>query len=229
LTTGSLSISSSNSTSITYTDNRCSGRGGTVSWTKDPAADAGTYSAYDIINFNRIIYSNNSAIFGSNTSTQATSLVFAGGNLSLVNDYYSVLMPHPTVHLLDYFSAKDVSDSSAVVTATVVTSSCLGHVGYLSGITTATSSLGDAVFTGLTAFCYPGGHMTLKYTGKKHRFTPVPRIMTRSTLIVPLYHCEYVNCPKPYSTLTLPFSPASRSGHSLQHRDAELLRVPTVR
>jgi predicted outer membrane repeat protein len=229
LTTGSLSISSSNSTSITYTDNRCSGRGGTVSWTKDPAADAGTYSAYDIINFNRIIYSNNSAIFGSNTSTQATSLVFAGGNLSLVNDYYSVLMPHPTVHLLDYFSAKDVSDSSALVTATVVTSSCLGHVGYLSGITTATSSLGDAVFTGLTAFCYPGGHMTLKYTGKKHRFTTVPRIMTRSRLIVPLYHCEHVNCPKLYSTLTLPFSPASRSGHSLQHRDAELLRVPTVR
>jgi predicted outer membrane repeat protein len=170
LTTGWRSISSSNTTSITYTDNRCSGRGGTVFWTKDPAADAGTSSADDIINFNRVIYCNNSAIFGSNTSTQATSLVFAGSNLTFINDYYSVFTPHPTVHLPDYFSAKDVSDSSAVVTATVVTSSCLGHVGYLSGITTAMASLGDVVFTGLTAFCYPRGSMTLKYTGKNQGF-----------------------------------------------------------
>ena len=168
LNSKSLSIFSSNSTSITYKDNRCSGRGGTVSWTKDPSADAGTYSATDVINFNRIIYSNNSAIFGSNTSTQATSLQFAGNDTSLVFDYYSVLIPYPTVHLLDFFSAKDISDSSAVVTATVVSSSCQGHVGYISGITTATASAGNAVFTGLNAYCYPGGNMILKYTGKRH-------------------------------------------------------------
>jgi predicted outer membrane repeat protein len=161
----SLTISPSNTAAIAFTRNHCTGRGGTVSWIKDPAARAGAYSAGSVLNFNRIVYISNIAVFGNKSSTQATSLRYAGNNVSLVSTYYFKLLPHPTVHLLDFFSAKDISDSTAVVTAAVVTSSCSGRVGYLSGITTSTALAGDVVFTSLTAFCFPGGNMTLKYTG----------------------------------------------------------------
>jgi predicted outer membrane repeat protein len=165
LAVDSLKISPSNTTAISFSRNRCRGRGGTVSWTKDPTAQVGTYSAGSILNFKRIVYRSNIAVFGSTSSTQATSLRYAGKNVTLVSTYYSKLLPHPSVHLLDFFSAKDITDSTAVVTAVVVTSSCSGRVGYLSGVTTSTALTGEAVFTSLTAFCYPGGNMTLKYTG----------------------------------------------------------------
>jgi predicted outer membrane repeat protein len=166
LAVNSFKISPSNTTAITFSRNKCRGRGGTVSWTKDPTARAGTFSAGGILNFKRIVYGSNIAVFGNNSSTQATSLRCAGKNVSLVNKYYSKLLPHPTVRLLDFFSAKDISDSTTVVTAAVLTSSCSGRVGYLSGVTTSTAIAGDAEFTSLTAFCYPGGNITLTYTGE---------------------------------------------------------------
>lgn len=167
LISGPLIISPSNTTSITFLRNYCSGRGGTVSWVKEPSAYAATYDHADIPNFKRIVYQNNSAVFGSRSSTQATKLIFANKNSSLKSVYYAQMLPHLTVNLLDYFSDKDITDSTAIVTATVASYSCMGKVGYLSGVTAATVVRGDAQFTHLSAFCFPGGNMTLKYTGER--------------------------------------------------------------
>jgi hypothetical protein len=67
------------------------------------------------------------------------------------------------VHLLDYFSDKDITDNSTLVTATIVKSFCLPRVGCLTGAFSATALGGNAEFNALNAFCYPGGNMTLKY------------------------------------------------------------------
>jgi predicted outer membrane repeat protein len=160
-------ISPSNSTSIMFAQNKCSGRGGTVSWVKDPSSSASTFDASAIPNFRRVVYRNNSAIFGINSSTQAAKVQLVGDSISYVNDYYSALYPYPTMHLLDYFSSKDNTDSTTMVTATVESYFCLGHVGYLSGVTTVKASKGEAHFANLTAFCFPGGNMTVKYTGER--------------------------------------------------------------
>jgi predicted outer membrane repeat protein len=162
----SIAISPSYSP-ITIADNKCSGRGGTVSWVKDPSSSAGIFDASAIPNFRRVVYRNNSAIFGIKSSTQATKVQLVGDSISYVNDYNRALHPSPTVHLLDYFSAKDITDSTTIVTATIESHFCLGHAGYLSGVTTVKASKGDAHFANLTAFCFPGGNMTLKYTGKR--------------------------------------------------------------
>jgi hypothetical protein len=78
------------------------------------------------------------------------------------------VLPHPTIHLLDYFSNKDITDNSTLVTASVFKSFCLPRVGYLNGEFSELAVAGDAKFDGLNIFCYPGGNMTLKYTGKSH-------------------------------------------------------------
>ena len=117
------------------------------------------------------MYLNNSAQFGIKSSTQATRLQLIGKNTSLVEKYHSALLPHPAVQLLDYFSAKDITDSSTVVTASVFKSDCPGRVGYLLGSTTATAYRGDVQFRDLAAICFPGGNMTLKYTGKRKHLT----------------------------------------------------------
>ena len=163
----SVVISPSN-TFITFYRNTCTGRGGTVSWIKDSQLSAGIYSANAIRNFNRTVYRNNQAVFGSNSSTQATKLAVVGNSVLLVHLYYSEVLPHPTVHLLDYFSNKDITDNSTLVTASVFKSFCLPRVGYLNGEFSELAVAGDAKFDGLNIFCYPGGNMTLKYTGKSH-------------------------------------------------------------
>ena len=160
----SVRISPSNE-SIVFSQNVCSGRGGTVSWIKDPASTGGTFAASANSTSSRVVYRNNVAAFGSNSSTQATSLKYAGYDPSTVTRYFSALLPLPTVLLLDYYSAQDFSDSTTTVTVSVASSSCLGHVGYLSGITTTVAERGSAKFANLTAFCFPGGSMTLTYTG----------------------------------------------------------------
>jgi predicted outer membrane repeat protein len=159
----SIIILPSNS-SITFNRNNCSE--GTVSWVKDPKPTAGLYSAGAIPNFDRTQYRKNTATFGSNSSTQATNLLFAGKSVSRIYLYYSVVLPHPTVSLLDYSFNKGIADYSTLVTATVNQSFCHPHEGYLSGTPTVTASGGNAVFKKLTAYCNPGGNMTLKYTGK---------------------------------------------------------------
>jgi hypothetical protein len=139
-----------------------------VSWIKDPQPSASIYSADANTNFNRNVDRKNITVFGRNSSTQATRLAFAGENVSLVCKYYSEVLPHPSVHLLDHSSDKDISDNSALVTATTVKSFYHPGVGYLYGVSSLQASGGNAEFNDLTLFCYPGGNMTLKYAGTCH-------------------------------------------------------------
>jgi predicted outer membrane repeat protein len=165
-----IRISPSN-TSITFQENRCSGRGGTVSWIKEPNSSYGDFTGDAILNFKRIVYLSNSARFGNISSTQATRLQFVGN--TSVAKYHSVLIPQPTVRLLDYFSNKDITDSESLVTATVEKSNCSGRQGYLLGDTTGVTSGGDAQFSNLAAICFPGGNMILKYTGKRRHLMQI--------------------------------------------------------
>jgi predicted outer membrane repeat protein len=116
-------------TPIFFLRNHCSKRGGTVSWIKDPSSGAGAFSKHTISNFDRFVWKNNTAVFGSLTSTQAISLGSTGANVTAVSLYNSELLPHPSISLLDYYLAQDLSDSSSTVTASVVRSSCINHAG----------------------------------------------------------------------------------------------------
>lgn len=155
-------------TPILFLRNHCSKRGGTVSWIKDPNSDAGAFSTQTIPNFDRFVWKNNTAVFGSLSSTQVITLGLAGANVTIVSRYNSELLPHPSISLLDYYLAQDLSDSSSTVTATMISSSCMNHPGYLSGASTTTSLGGMATFSTLTAFCFPGGNMTIQYSGNYH-------------------------------------------------------------
>ena len=91
------------------------------------------------------------------------------------------MLPYPKMHLLDYFSVKDITDSTTIVTASVASHSCSGKQGYLSGITTEVAVKGDIQFSRLSAYCFPGGTMTVKYTGKLEQLNVVTDALLASS------------------------------------------------
>jgi predicted outer membrane repeat protein len=165
MTTSAVMVAPSNSTDIVFMRNHCTMRGGTVSWTKDPLNGAGAFSVETIPHFSRFSWKKNTPVYGSQFSTQAVSLKSGGANVTAVSIYYANLPP-PSISLLDYYAAQDVSDSSSVVSVSVARSSCINGVGYLSGVSAMTAVNGNATFDRLAAFCFPGGNMTLEYNGK---------------------------------------------------------------
>lgn len=124
----SITIHPSNTTYIAFLRNNCTKRGGTVSWIKDPSSGLDVaFSAQTIPHFKRFNWESNTAVFGNVSSTQAISLS-ASEKITSVSAYYSELLSYPSISLLDYYAAQDLSDSSSVVTASVVRSSCINHV-----------------------------------------------------------------------------------------------------
>ena len=171
LTQTSIAIYPSNSSNIMYVRNKCTGGGGTVSWVRDPGPNAAIFAVSSPLNQRPIVYRNNVALFGNVSCTQATQLSLIGEYVPTLLDYFSEVRPHPTLHLLDHFSAKDISDSSAIVTASIAESSCSRHSSYLAGVTTVSASKDNVVFPNLAAFCFPGGNMTILFTGKLDKIT----------------------------------------------------------
>jgi predicted outer membrane repeat protein len=166
LQSGQLVILPSNTTSITFLRNNCPGSS-TVYWTKEPTASAAIYDKNHISNFQRIVYLNNSAKFGNESSTQAITLMFTDINVSYTGAYNAEMLSHLNLSLFDYFNQTDITDYHTIVTVTVASYSCMNKVGYLSGITTATVIGGATQLTQVSAFCFPGGNMTLDYTGER--------------------------------------------------------------
>jgi predicted outer membrane repeat protein len=165
LHSGQLIILPSTTTSITFLRNKCP-LSSTVYWTKEPTASA-IYDKNNISNFQRIVYLDNSALISNESSTQPTKLMFTDKNVSYTGAYNAEMLSHLNLSLFDYFNQIVITDYNTIVTVTVASSSCMNKVGYLSGTTAATVIRGATQLTQLSAFCFPGGKMTLDYTGER--------------------------------------------------------------
>lgn len=185
---GSLSTVTLANTSapINFINNACKGHGGTVYWVSDFASPSGGASTgggtlggksstgpllFDpkLPNYpRRVHFSQNSAPLSPTLATQPIALRLDNSAPFRVTAYNALLSPMMTVDLVDYYGVVNTTDFSSSVAATVLPGfSCGGggHIGYLSGITTVVAKAGKVSFDTLSAFCYPGGNMTVQFQG----------------------------------------------------------------
>ena len=77
------------------------------------------------------------------------------------------------MYLTDYYGTVNTTDFTTSVAATVLPGySCGGggHIGYLSGTTTVVATAGKVSFDTLSAYCFPGGNMTVQFQGTPSGF-----------------------------------------------------------
>jgi len=144
--------------------------------------------------YRRVVWGRNSDLAGSGIATQAMFFVSPPpGNGSLpsrgvgvgvrggravngtlapfaVEHYYQALTPAVKLLVTDLYGQVNTSDSTTVVTVTVVPGAHCSGGGSISGVVFATAVRGVVTFANLTAFCFPGGNMTLQYTGTLNGF-----------------------------------------------------------
>ena len=182
---GSLStVTFANSSApVSFTNNVCKGHGGTVYWVSDAtvgvSTSAGAVGAVggssagallfdpQLPNYpRRVVFSRNTAALSPTLATQPTALRLDSSAPFKVTAYNALLSPSLTVYLVDYYGAVNTSDFSSSVAATVLPGySCGGgaYIGYLSGTTTVVANAGKVAFDTLSAYCYPGGNMTVQF------------------------------------------------------------------
>ena len=159
--TTQLNISASTSP-LKFLRNRCTTRGGTVSYIYDSVQQGGGWAA---LRRSRVFFSANTAVFAPNVSTQATTMSISVSTI-YVTQYYANILPAPKITLTDLFGHLNVTDYSTAFTASVLASNCSGSFAYVSGTTTVVAKGGSATFANLTAFCFPGGSMTVQFTAQ---------------------------------------------------------------
>ena len=204
---------------VSFINNVCKGHGGTVYWVSDPTAGAstgggalGVTSAGPLLfdpqipNYpHRVHFSQNSASISPTLATQPIALRLDNSAPFHVTAYNALLSPSMTVYLVDYYGVVNTTDFSSSVAATVLPGySCGGggHIGYLSGTTTVVANAGKVAFDTLSAYCYPGGNMTVQFQGTPsgfdagHRLTTT-RLLTFRTCIdgETLLNNQCVPCP----------------------------------
>ena len=169
--TSKIDISSNSSSNqlIIFRNNVCLKNGGTVYWIKDKVTTIEVvkqslfFLTPSITNITRMKWIDNQAIYGNKTATQPYKLLQQYSTI-IVTEYFQDIYPPPVMNILNFYGELDVLDFATAVTSSVDESNCKGYFAYLSGTTTVFANRGIASFTNMSAFCYPGGNMTIKFT-----------------------------------------------------------------
>ena len=157
-----------------FADNVCQSEGGTVYWIRNPNNTIATavgpllQATGSNINGGSVVWTNNQAPLSQKIATQPTILqsLLSSKTVALSN-YGSFIRPSPSFQLVDSFGVVNSTDFTSSLIVTVTNYNCgNGRIGYLSGVQNVQVSAGVVIFDSLSAFCYPGGNLTLQFTAQ---------------------------------------------------------------
>ena len=151
--------------SIQFVRNHCTRHGGTVSWIKDPSVDHHPTELFSgrTPGYSRVQWIDNTAPFGRSIMTQPTFLNVSTSSIPILSYDNIGIRPIPRLNLFDQFGNQNYSDYTSIVSVTVKAANCSGKFAYVSGTTSDHVRAGAVAFANLTAFCTPGGSMTIQY------------------------------------------------------------------
>ena len=160
--------------SILFADNVCRSEGGTVYWIRSHndtiATTVGPLLQQTGINTNgrTLVWTNNRAPLSQTVASQPTVLrSLLSSKTVTLSQYGSSIRPNPSFQLVDSFGIVNSTDFASVVIATVTSYNCgNGRIGYLSGVQNVQVVAGVATFDSLSAYCFPGGNMTVQFVAQ---------------------------------------------------------------
>ena len=160
--------------SILFADNVCRREGGTVYWIRSHNDTIATavgpllQQTGNNTNGRTLVWTNNRAPLSQTVASQPTVLrSLLSSKTVTLSQYGSSIRPSPSFQLLDSFGIVNSTDFASVAIATVTSYNCgNGRIGYLSGVQSVQVVAGVATFDSLSAFCFPGGNMTVQFVAQ---------------------------------------------------------------
>ena len=173
-----------------FADNVCRSEGGTVYWKRSPNDTTATavgpllQQTGSNTNGRTVVWTNNHAPLSQRIATQPTILHSSLSSKTVTLSHYgSFIRPSPTFQLVDSFGVVNSTDFTSAVVATVTSYNCGNdRVGYLSGVQNVRVKAGVATFDSLSAFCFPGGNMTLQFVTQLSGFESIYSLSSTLTL-----------------------------------------------